>query len=48
MKNDTQAAPALALRSEALFAGRQMIVIEHAGKRYQLRLISANKLLLTA
>jgi hemin uptake protein HemP len=45
---DKQDLPAPHFCSAVLFAGRKMIVIEHAGREYQLRLTSANKLILTA
>lgn len=35
-------------RSETLFAQGKVIVIVHAGRSYQLRITSANKLILTA
>ena len=34
--------------SEDLFKGGKMVVIEHAGREYQLRVTSGNKLILTA
>ncbi len=35
------------MTSEALFAGKRIIVIQHAGEKYQLRLTNQNKLILT-
>lgn len=35
-------------RSEQLFEAGKVIVIVHAGREYQLRITSANKLILTA
>lgn len=35
-------------RSEELFDAGKVIVIVHAGREYQLRITSANKLILTA
>lgn len=34
--------------SEELFAGGKVVVIVHAGREYQLRVTSGNKLILTA
>ena len=48
MTQDSQGATVKHLCSVALFAGSKMIVIEHAGRKYQLRLTSGNKLILTA
>lgn len=39
------AAPRL-VRSEELFRGQQVLVIEHAGERYLLRITPRNRLLL--
>lgn len=41
------AAPAR-IRSEALFAGGRVLVIEHAGREYRLSVTAGNKLILTA
>jgi hemin uptake protein HemP len=35
-------------KSEALFGGGKVIVIQHAGREYRLRITRANKLILTA
>jgi len=35
-------------RSEELFATSKVVVIVHAGREYQLRITSGNKLILTA
>lgn len=35
-------------RSEALFGHAKVVVIVHGGREYQLRITSANKLILTA
>ena len=48
MTHDKQGASVPHFCSEALFAGSKMIVIEHADRKYQLRLTSGNKLILTA
>lgn len=37
----------LLIDSQALFAGRRELIIEHEGERYQLRLTRQNKLILT-
>lgn len=34
--------------SEELFAGGKVVIIVHAGREYQLRVTSGNKLILTA
>ena len=34
--------------SEELFAGGKVVIIAHAGREYQLRVTSGNKLILTA
>ena len=34
--------------SEELFAGGKVVIIIHAGREYQLRVTSSNKLILTA
>lgn len=36
------------VRSEELFAGGKVVVIVHGGREYQLRITTANKLILTA
>lgn len=48
MIHDNQGSTVPHFRCEALFSGKKMIVIEHAGREYQLRLTSGNKLILTA
>lgn len=35
-------------RSEDLFVGGRVVIIVHDGRQYQLRITSANKLILTA
>ena len=51
MQNNPSAPPKPAypaFRSEDLFARGKVIVIIHGGREYQLRITSANKLILTA
>ena len=40
--------PPRLISSDALFAGAREIVIEHNGRRYQLRITALGKLILTA
>lgn len=50
-QNDTGINPQAKLprfNSEELFAGGKVVVIVHAGREYQLRVTSGNKLILTA